>query len=77
VLFERRLVQLVHEELLACLEHVLIQSFVVFSIVIPQDLFEDARGTLWVVHSQLDRDRISEQMSEPLSRMFPAFFLAA
>ena len=77
VLLERGLVQLVHEELLASLKHVLIQClFVVLSTTVPQDLFKDARWALRVVHPQLNSDRVGDEMPEFLSGMFPALFFA-
>lgn len=77
MLLERGLVQLVHEELLASLEHVLIQCFfVVLGTTVPQDLLEDARWALRVIHPQLNSDRVGDEMTEFLSGMFPTLFFA-
>jgi hypothetical protein len=78
VLLERGLVQLVHEELLARLEHVLIQRlFVVLTTAVPQDLLKDTRWALRVVHPQLNSDRVGDEMPEFLSSVLTTFFFAA
>jgi hypothetical protein len=56
---KRRLVQLVHEQLLARFQHVLVQRlFMIFRAVISQYLLLHARRALWIVHAEFDRDRI-------------------
>jgi hypothetical protein len=61
VFLKRRLVQLVHEELLARFQHILIQRFLaVLGTPVPQYLFLHARRALWIVHTKFDRNRIGD-----------------